>query len=190
MVEEYKKQEELAFKHFNLPNNAVEVSLLEFTYKQKDNEFIPYSLGGRKPLAYTIENKAFVKMLKEFPKAFGRVSFRERLMLRTAFTYVLEAKYEDKDSVVRQLSERCNQLLKDKGDLTDELAKWKEEWQEQVQKATDEGWERTKLTGRVRELEQQIEKMKICQNCDFIFRDGNCYYDKECKNKDHWKLRR
>ena len=35
------------------------------------------------------ENRAFVKMLKEFPKAFGRVSFRERLMLRTAFTYVI-----------------------------------------------------------------------------------------------------
>lgn len=38
--------------------------------------------------------------------------------------------------------------------------------------------------------EAQIEKMKCCPNCDFIFRDGNCYYDKECKNKDHWKLRR
>lgn len=36
------------------------------------------------------ENRAFVKMLKEFPKAFGRVSFRERLMLRVAFTYVVE----------------------------------------------------------------------------------------------------
>lgn len=41
-----------------------------------------------------------------------------------------------------------------------------------------------------KELEAQIEKMKCCANCDFIFRDGNCYYDKECKNKDHWKLRR
>ena len=39
-------------------------------------------------------------------------------------------------------------------------------------------------------LEQQIEKMKCCHNCDFIFKDGNCYYDKECKNKDHRKLRR
>ena len=36
------------------------------------------------------ENEEFVKMLKEFPKIFGRVSFRERLMLRTAFTYVVE----------------------------------------------------------------------------------------------------
>ena len=50
--------------------------------------------------------------------------------------------------------------------------------------------EECKLQERIEELEQQIEKMKCCQNCDFIFRDGNCYYDKECINKDHWKLRR
>ena len=36
------------------------------------------------------ENRAFAKMLKEFPKAFGRISFRERLILRTAFSYVVE----------------------------------------------------------------------------------------------------
>ena len=36
------------------------------------------------------KNSAFIKMLKEFPKAFGRVSFRERLMLRTAFDYINE----------------------------------------------------------------------------------------------------
>lgn len=36
------------------------------------------------------ENEAFVKMLNEFPKVFGRVSFRERLMLRAAFSYVVE----------------------------------------------------------------------------------------------------
>lgn len=36
------------------------------------------------------KNSAFVKMLKEFPKVFGRVSFRERLMLRTAFDYINE----------------------------------------------------------------------------------------------------
>lgn len=47
-----------------------------------------------------------------------------------------------------------------------------------------------KLILKNKELEAQVEKMKCCPNCDFIFRDGNCYYDKECKNKDHWKLRR
>lgn len=45
------------------------------------------------------------------------------------------------------------------------------------------------LTDEVRKLQQQIEKMKRCYNCDFMFSDGNCYYDEECKNKEHWKLR-
>lgn len=39
------------------------------------------------------------------------------------------------------------------------------------------------------DLKKQIEQMKCCPNCDFIFWNGNCYYDKECKNKDHWKLK-
>lgn len=160
------------------------------------------------------ENRAFVKMLKEFPKVFGRVSFRERIMLRAAFTYVVE---EIVEKEIKQLGERCNQLLKDKGDLTDrlseevelhlhteeyakslekELAEWKEEWQEQVQKAIDEGWERTKLTGRVRELEQQIEKTKCCENCKhkksevdrcelLMYTMNACL----CKNKDKWELK-
>ena len=98
------------------------------------------------------ENRAFVKMLKEFPKAFGRVSFRERLMLRTAFTYVSE-------EVIADIKANCDHAIEGR-DV------------------------------KIMELEQQIEKMKCCANCDFIFRDGNCYYDKECKNKDHWKLRR
>ena len=69
-------------------------------------------------------------------------------------------KIAELDKENRLLGERCNQLLKDKGDLTDELAKWKDEWQEQVQKAIDEGWERTKLTGIVRELENKIADIK------------------------------
>lgn len=42
----------------------------------------------------------------------------------------------------------------------------------------------------IKELEERIEKMKCCSNCDFLFLNGSCYYDKECKNKDHWKLMR
>lgn len=49
---------------------------------------------------------------------------------------------------------------------------------------------RRKSEEQIAELEAQIEKMKRCYNCDFMFSDGNCYYDEECKNKDHWKLRR
>ncbi|MBO7695679.1 MAG: hypothetical protein J6W16_06735 [Methanobrevibacter sp.] len=70
------------------------------------------------------------------------------------------------------LGERCNQLLKDKGNLIDELKEWKDEWQEQVQKAIDEGWERTKLTGRVRELEQENNKLlDIINNQDVKIAD-------------------
>ena len=88
------------------------------------------------------------------------------------------------------LGKRCNQLLKDKGDLTDELKNWKDEWQEQVQKAIDEGWERTKLTGRVRELEQQIEKMK-CDVKQEQSRWNSCemQYDLYQRLLDKWEIK-
>ena len=85
----------------------------------------------------------------------------KNLMVQTMYEYRQEEITElEKEN--KALGERCLQLQKDKGKLTDEN----------------------------NELKAQIEKMKCCANCDFIFRDGNCYYDKECKNKDHWKLRR
>ena len=122
-------------------------------------------------------------------------------------------KTADLEKENRLLGERCNQLLKDKGYLTDKIADIKancdlaiegrevkikelEEENERL-KGDLELWESggcraTNLfeCGVVKELKQQIEQMKCCPNCDFVFRDGNCYYDKECKNKDHWKLRR
>jgi hypothetical protein len=58
------------------------------------------------------------------------------------------------------------------------------------------------LTDRVRELEQQIEKMKCCENCKYNSYWGNelhCNYglkealqeDKlvECKNMDKWEIK-
>ena len=127
------------------------------------------------------ENKAFAKMLNEFPKVFGRVSFRERLMLRTAFTYVLEARYEDKGSIVRQLGERCNQLLKDKGDLIDCIAKLEKENTDlrdnydQFKASAIPEIER--LQKENAELKEQIEKMKTiikkkcCKKC--LYRKDN-----------------
>ena len=56
------------------------------------------------------ENRAFAKMLKEFPKAFGRVSFRERLMLRTAFTYVVEEIIVDLEKENSDLKEKYNRV--------------------------------------------------------------------------------
>ena len=73
------------------------------------------------------ENRAFVKMLKEFPKAFGRISFRERLMLRTAFTYVVEEVIADikancdhaiegRDVKIMELEQKLEQTEKDLAD--------------------------------------------------------------------------
>lgn len=47
-------------------------------------------------------------------------------------------------------------------DLEEELKEWKDEWQEQVQKATDEGYARTLQTiqlTKVKELIKEIEKV-------------------------------
>ncbi len=62
---------------------------------------------------------------------------------------------------IKSLGERCLQLQKDKGNLTD----------------------------RVRELEAQIEKMKCCGNCA-RFCECRSRGDVECKNRDKWELRR
>lgn len=50
-------------------------------------------------------------------------------------------------------------------ELQEELEKWKAEWQEQVQKATDEGYARTQLQIENGKLKKQIEKMQNCFNC-------------------------
>lgn len=56
------------------------------------------------------ENEAFVKMLNEFPKVFGRVSFRERLMLRAAFSYVVEEIIVDLERENSELKEKYNRV--------------------------------------------------------------------------------
>lgn len=90
---------------------------------------------------------------------------------------------EPREKQIEIDAEQIRALQKQNGELTDELTLTNNECKDM----------REELKQRIREnqkLCEQIEKMKCCPNCDFIFRDGNCYYDKECKNKDHWKLRR
>lgn len=45
-----------------------------------------------------------------------------------------------------------------------------------------------RLTDSVRELEAQIEKMKVCCNCDWsnYLPNGNCL---DCDGKKNWKLK-
>ena len=70
-------------------------------------------------------NKEFVKMLKEFPKAFpktlSRISFRDRLMLRTVFDYVVkevigdikancDLAIEGRDIRIKELEQQIEQM--------------------------------------------------------------------------------
>ncbi|MBO7733652.1 MAG: hypothetical protein J6S67_13900 [Methanobrevibacter sp.] len=78
------------------------------------------------------------------------------------------------------LGERCNQLLKDKGDLTDRVSN-------QAESLRVIMLEEEKKRKRIEELEQQIEKMKCCANCKHSRTDyEHCRTDKHEK----WELRR
>ena len=82
----------------------------------------------------------------------------------------------------RLLGERCNQLLKDKGELTDML----DQLQEQ----------NSQMFNTIALQEQQIEKMKCCENCKHkkgeVDRCELLMYSLNaclCKNKDKWELK-
>ena len=70
-------------------------------------------------------------------------------------------------------------------ELQEELEKWKAEWQEQVQKATDEGFARTMLQIEIDKLKKQIEKMKCCGNCRCNHR---CYAPCTTSQLEKWEL--
>ena len=104
-------------------------------------------------------------------------------LTETALREIIEDAVKSYEKQQKIDAEQIRALQKQNGELTDELTKKSDTNHQLVEQLA-------KLNERCSELEAQIEKMKCCENCDFIFRDGNCYYDKECKNKDHWKLRR
>ena len=88
---------------------------------------------------------------------------------------LFESGYEQAEKRIAELEKRCANY-----EMT--ISK--------MEKGTCDICKETEKDKKIEALEQQIEKMKRCYNCDFMFSDGNCYYDEECKNKDHWKLRR
>lgn len=90
--------------------------------------------------------------------------------------YILEGK----DLEIKTLGERCNQLLKDKGDLTDRVSN-------QAESLRVIMLEEEKKGKRIEELEQQIEKMKCCTNC----KHSRTEYE-HCRTDKHekWELRR
>lgn len=72
---------------------------------------------------------------------------------------ILTQNLEDTEIINKTLGERCNQLLADKGKLTDELDKWKAEWNDQVIKANEEGFARTLQTMQLTKAKKILQKV-------------------------------
>ena len=92
---------------------------------------------------------------------------------------------EPREKEIKSLGERCLQLQKDKGNLTDSVNNLEE-------KLANADYQ---LEGRdleIKELKAQIEKMKCCGNCA---KNGHICVAEEMqgklcgKNKDKWELR-
>ena len=54
------------------------------------------------------------------------------------------------------------ELAQENAELKNELAKWKDEWQEQVQKAIDEGYARTQQTIHLTKAKEHIRTLISC----------------------------
>ena len=90
----------------------------------------------------------------------------------------------DSDDKLALLGERCNQLLKDKGELTDRLSE-----EVELHLHAEE---------YIKSLEQQIEKMKCCGNCKYYTPRGekhcsrpnlDCYGLLTGVAKNKWELK-
>jgi hypothetical protein len=67
------------------------------------------------------------------------------------------------------------ELEKENAELKEELKKWKDEWQEQVQKATDEGYARTLQTIQLTKAKELLERLLITScNSDVLNLLPNC----------------
>ena len=110
----------------------------------------------------------------------------------------------NKDTIIRLLGERCNQLLKDKGDLTDKIIELETKLKEfdmlrsdnkrlgKILKKTIS--DRDRNVRRREELKEQIEKMKCYMNCDYSTHPDDCPVLKkkkktECNNCAEWRLK-
>jgi hypothetical protein len=88
--------------------------------------------------------------------------------LKANFDHVLEGK----DLKIKTLGERCNQLLKDKGDLTDKVKSLEEYKNGNFVQTVNQIIEGRNI--KIKELEQQIEKMKRHCNCKHRDSEGYC----------------
>ena len=93
---------------------------------------------------------------------------------------------EPREKQIQALGERCLQLQKDKGNLTDRVIELEAE-NEQIKNSDT----LCKVIGeqkrKIAELEAQIEKMKNCYNCQGELCKKCCRKNKKFK-KDYWSL--
>ena len=130
--------------------NEAEESFEQYKVTDEDYVVSPYSDDmGEKMLMYNYEYYA------------------EETYLRL-YTQGYLAGAEPREKEIKSLGERCLQLQKDKGNLTDSVNNLEE-------KLANADYQ---LEGRdleIKELKEQIEKMKSCANCkhqcSFLFQD-------------------
>ena len=103
----------------------------------------------------------------------------------------LRQKYTERAKIFQQAMESCKssspmdciewfadriaELEKENTELKEELKKWKDEWQEQVQKATDEGYARTLQTIQLTKAKELLERLLVTScNSDVLKLLPNC----------------
>ena len=100
----------------------------------------------------------------------------EELFCKLFPEYVVNGKAELKDVIegYKKIVKWCDKCDKH-SDLEEELKKWKDEWQEQVQKATDEGYARTLQTIQLTKAKELLERLLITScNSDVLNLLPNC----------------
>ena len=68
---------------------------------------------------------------------------------------------------IEWFADRIADLEKENAELKEELKDWKDEWQEQVQKATDEGYARTLQTMQLSKAKEIIKNLLFLHNDKF-----------------------
>ena len=90
------------------------------------------------------------------------------------------------ESGYEQAENRIEELEKENANLKEEIKNWKDEWQEQVQKATDEGYARTLQTIQLSKAKEIIKKYlaigvggKITQNYLDVTKEAEQFLNSE-----------
>jgi hypothetical protein len=87
----------------------------------------------------------------------GRTEGFEKQILGLLYKY--ESVYK-RFPDLKSAMDKAESILKENAELRKELKEWKDEWQEQVQKATDEGYARTLQTMQLTKAKDKLKRIK------------------------------